>query len=245
MCGNPTWALWSPLWAWGWWQSSSVCFSWGRKKFIQWQCRVPKSDPALSIVYRKRPRRELASCKPHSLVHSGYHGLWKCEGCRTSWHFKINILFSFTNLLHLVMHRQAEKPTVHEKWAWEVSMRNFMKYWVQCFVPTWLLIWEWWRLLNWRSPMRTSTRVTRYWTQQTTMSGMMHMGAAYSQSSRDCCLRILHVLHLGEVQCYYSPLLSHGVADTLYSSLALFASWSPVKGILNLISFGKEAKGLV
>lgn len=119
MCGNPTWALWSPLWAWDWWQSSSVCFSWGRKKFIQWQRRVPKSDPALSIVYRKRPRRELASCKPHSLVHSGYHGLWKCEGCRTSWHFKINILFSFTNLLHLVMHRQAEKPTVHEKWAWE------------------------------------------------------------------------------------------------------------------------------
>lgn len=51
-----------------------------RKKFIQWQHSVPKSDPAPSIDYKKRPRRELASpkgsfCKPHSLVPSGYHGL--------------------------------------------------------------------------------------------------------------------------------------------------------------------------
>lgn len=127
--------------------------------------------------------------------------------------------------------------------AWEVSMRKFLKHWVQCFVPAWLLIWERWRLLSWRSPNTTSTRVTRYWTQQTTMSGMMHMGTACSHSCRECCwFRILHVLHLGELWCYYGPLLSHAIADTLYSSLALFASWNPVKRIYNLISFGKEAK---
>lgn len=144
----------------------------------------------------------------------------------------------FTNLLLLMMHGQAEKPTVHEKWAWEISWN------IECDVLSqpgcW---WEWWKLLSCRNSSRINTRVTRYWTQQTTMSGMMHMGSACSQSSRVCCcFRILQVLHLGELWCYYGPLLSHALADLLCSSLVLFASWSPVKGIFNLISFGKEEK---
>lgn len=49
--------------------SSHLGLFWLRKalhkgnKFIQWQHDVPKPDPALSIDYRKRPRRELASHK--------------------------------------------------------------------------------------------------------------------------------------------------------------------------------------
>lgn len=67
----------------------------------------------------------------------------------------------------------------------------------------------------------------------------------------DCLLtvqqRVLLLLDIGCIRAgrlmmlLWSP-LSHAIADTLYFSLALFASLRPVKGIFNLISFGKEAK---
>lgn len=157
-----------------------------------------------------------------------------CEDVKAAGHVGTLKLIFFVNLTICCFSRCMDRQKMHEKWAWETTWN------IECSVLSQPGCW-WWRLLSWRSPNTTNRRATRYWTQQTTMSGMMHVGTACSQSSRECCFFMtLHVLHLEELLCYYGPLLPHAIADTLYSSLAL--SWSPVKGIFNLISFGKEEK---
>lgn len=93
-------------------------------------------------------------------------------------------------------------------------------------------IWEWWRMHDQHRDKE--------------LLEVMHRGErtpAHSPAERLlCCFRVLHVSQLGKWPCCYDPLLSCAIANILYSPLALFAALSPVKGIFNLILFGKEEK---